>query len=225
MIDNTMPDNDSDPRDQIIIDKFLDICRINHYPEKTGVVVPGDLADSIYYVIEGSLSITMPGQDQRDYIISYLNAGDFIGEMGLFVPSHQREVLIKTRTPCRLAKVSYHTLRDALEHELKDDALEFLTLIGRKISLRLLKSNRKVLTLSSLDVEGRIARTLLDLCNEPGAEVTPDGIRVKLTREELSRFVGCSRELAGKTLKSFEERGILVSRGRTITIPDPELLR
>lgn len=215
-----MTDSQLNPSDDEIIGIFLQICHQNHYPEKTNIIVPGDQANTLHYIIDGSLSISMAGDDHRNYILSYLNRGDFIGEMGLFVPSHQREVLIQTRTPCLLANVSYPRLWEALENELKDYAVDFLKFVGQKISLRLLKINRKVLTLSSMDVQGRISRTLLELCNEPDATPLPDGIQIKITREELSRLVGCSRELAGKTLKAFEERGMIITKGRNIIIPD-----
>ena len=210
--------------DQDLIDKFLEICRQNNYRERTNVIVPGDEANSLYYVMEGNLSIAMPGEDDRDYILSYLNPGDFIGELGLFIPSHQREVVIQSRTPCKLAKVSYERLWEALDNELQSYALEFLKFIAKKVSLRLHQSNRRVLTLSSLDVQGRIARTLIELSRQPNALHHSQGIEIKITREELSRLVGCSRELSGKTLKVFAERGMIITKGRSIIIPDENAL-
>ena len=219
-----MSTQDSSLYEEKMIKKFLQICHENHYPERTNIVVPGDQANSLYYIVDGTLSIAMPGTDRRNYILAYLNPGDFIGELGLFVPSHQREVIIQTRTPCTLAKVHYDQLWHALETDLRDYAADFLKFVGRKLSLRLLKSNRKVLTLSSLDVQGRIARTLLELCDEPSASKTAAGTEIKITREELSRMVGCSRELAGKSLKNLEEKGMISTRGRVIIVPDQTAL-
>ncbi len=138
--------------------------------------------------------------------------------MGLFVTAHQREVTIRTRSTCRLAKISYPMFWEALDHELADCAIDFLRVIGEKLSTRLLKSNRKVLTLSSLDVQGRVARTLMELCNEPGVQRHPKGIQIKITRDEMSRLVGCSREVASRALKSLEEQGYIASEGRDIVL-------
>ena len=204
--------------EQEIIEKFLNICHKNLYPPRTNIIVPGDLADALYFVMEGSLTISMTGEDNRDYILAYLSPGDYIGEMGLFVPAHQREVSIQTRTHCTLAKIPYTRLWAALENELEGYAVQFLRMVGEKLSTRLLKSNRKVLTLSSLDVQGRIARTLIELCQEPGSKSDPRGTRLKITREEMSRLVGCSREVASRTLKNLEEQGMIVTEGRDIIV-------
>ncbi len=215
----------SDPDSNEIIRQFLGICYQNQYPERTNIIVPGDAAESLYYVISGSLSITMQGEDKRNYVLAYLSPGDFIGETGLFITSHHREVLIQTRTECVLAKVSYSQLWSALKNELQDYAVEFLKLIGEKLSMRVLKSNRKVLTLSSLDVEGRIARALIDLTREPDALSHPLGTQIKITRDELSRHVGCSRELASRTLKSLQERGMILMERRIIIVLDDHYIQ
>ena len=49
----------------------------------------------------------------------------------------------------------------------------------------------------------------MDLCNEPDAMTHPQGMQIKVSRQELSRLVGCSREMAGRVLKVLEEQGLL----------------
>ena len=39
-----------------------------------------------------------------------------------------------------------------------------------------------------------------------------------LFRSELSRLVGCSREMAGRVLKVLEEQGLLRATGKTIVV-------
>ena len=58
----------------------------------------------------------------------------------------------------------------------------------------------------------------MDLCNEPDAMTHPDGMQIKVSRQELSRLVGCSREMAGRVLKVLEEQGLLRARGKTIVV-------
>ena len=71
---------------------------------------------------------------------------------------------------------------------------------------RLRKTTRKVGDLAFLDVTGRVARTLLDLCQQPDAMTHPDGMQIKITRQEIGRIVGCSREMVGKTMVVFGTR-------------------
>jgi CRP/FNR family cyclic AMP-dependent transcriptional regulator len=72
--------------------------------------------------------------------------------------------------------------------------------------------------LAFLDVIGRVARTLLDLCKQPDAMTHPDGMQIKITRQEIGRIVGCSREMAGRVLKTLEEQGSISAKGKTMVI-------
>jgi CRP/FNR family cyclic AMP-dependent transcriptional regulator len=86
------------------------------------------------------------------------------------------------------------------------------------MAMRLRKTSRKVSDLAFLDVTGRIARTLLELAKGPDAITHPDGMQIKITRQELGRIVGCSREMAGRVLKALEEQDLISAKGKTIVV-------
>ncbi|HYN77322.1 MAG TPA: helix-turn-helix domain-containing protein, partial [Lamprocystis sp. (in: g-proteobacteria)] len=90
--------------------------------------------------------------------------------------------------------------------------------IGTQLSLRLRQTSRKVGDLAFLDVTGRIAHTLLELCKQPDAMTHPDGMQIRITRQDIGRIVGCSREMAGRVLKSLEEQGLISVAGKTIVV-------
>lgn len=206
------------PVDRVAMDRFLDLCTRQHYPARATVMCPGDSGETMMYVVEGSVTVSAEGDDGRELILSYLNPGDFIGEMGLFMRPAQREVLVRTRTRCELAEISYKQLRAALEGGLKDYSSEIMTAIGAKLAQRLLQTRRKVEHLAFLDTEGRVARTLIDLCGEPDAVSHPEGTQIRITRQELSRIVGCSREMAGRVIKTLEEEGMIRASGKTVVV-------
>jgi len=206
------------PVDREALDHFLRICQRHHVPAKSTVMRPGDEGQSLIYVVEGSLTVSTEGDDGRELILGYINSGDFLGEMGLFMKPRQREVLVRTRSACELAEVSYQRLREALNVELAPYATDILTAIGSKLAQRLLQARRKVFHLAFLDTQGRIAKALIDLCAEPDAVSHPDGTQIKITRQELSRIVGCSREMAGRVMKTLEEDGMLRASGKTVVI-------
>ncbi len=66
---------------------------------------PGDPAGTLYYVISGSVSIITEEDDGRELVLGYFGPGEFVGEMGLFVESDRREVVLRTRTQCELAEI------------------------------------------------------------------------------------------------------------------------
>ena len=90
--------------------------------------------------------------------------------------------------------------------------------IGKQMAHRLRNTTRKVGDLAFYDVTGRIARTLIDLSKEPDAMTHPDGMQIKITRQEIGRIVNCSREMAGRVLKTLEEQELVSVSGKTIVV-------
>jgi CRP/FNR family cyclic AMP-dependent transcriptional regulator len=197
---------------------FLSHCHTKRYDKQVEFIRQGVPADSLYYLIEGSVTALIEDEDQRGIVLSYINKGEFIGEMGLFSPETTRSVGVRTRTACRVAEISYKRLEQLLEKELKDHAKDLLFAIGQQLSERLRSTSHKVGHLAFLDVTGRVARTLLDLCRQPDAMTHPDGMQIRVTRQEIGRIVGCSREMAGRVLKNLEEQGLVSVKGKTIVV-------
>ena len=80
------------------------------------------------------------------------------------------------------------------------------------------RTTRKVGDLAFMDVTGRVAGCLLELCKQPDAMTHPDGMQIKITRQEIGRIVGCSREMVGRVLKELEEQGLIEVHGKTMVI-------
>lgn len=204
--------------DRATLDRFLDHCHRRKYPNRTDVFRPGDAASTLYYVVAGSVSVISEESDDRELVLSYANPGDFVGEMGLFVKADKRVVTLRTRSPVELAEISYERLHQLLTGPLSADAPKLLYVIGAQLSKRLLETSRKASRLAFLDVGSRIVRALHDLCQEPDAMSHPQGMQIRVSRQELARIVGCSREMAGRVLKQLQEQGQLHARGKTIVV-------
>lgn len=204
--------------DAAALDRFLAHCHRRRYPARTDVFRPGDPAGTLYYVINGSVSIITEEDDDRELILGYFGAGEFVGEMGLFIETDRREVALRTRVPCELAEITYERLYQLLEGQLGADATKLLYAIGAQLSRRLLDTSRKAGRLAFLDVTDRIVRTLHDLAREPEAMSHPQGTQLRVSRQELARLVGCSREMAGRVLKKLQVDGQLHARGKTVVL-------
>lgn len=204
--------------DHATIERFLSHCHHRRYPNKAIIMRPGDPAKTLFYVISGSLTISAEDGTGREIILAYVNPGDFIGELGLFVETPQRSVIIRTRSSCDLAEISYERLFQVLDGPLRDDGMRILFKISNQVAGRLLATSRKVSRLAHMDVTNRIARTLIDLCEEPGSVSHPQGRQIRISRQEMSRIVGCSREMVGRVLKQLEEQGTLLVNGKSIVV-------
>ncbi|WP_278348962.1 cAMP-activated global transcriptional regulator CRP [Stutzerimonas kunmingensis] len=198
------------------IDKLLAHCHRRRYTAKSTIIYAGDRCESLFFIVKGSVTILIEDDDGREIIIAYLNAGDFFGEMGLFEKEgaeKERSAWVRAKTECEVAELSYAKFR-----ELTQQDPDILYALGSQMAERLRNTTRKVGDLAFLDVTGRVARTLLDLCKQPDAMTHPDGMQIKITRQEIGRIVGCSREMVGRVLKSLEAQGLVYVKGKTMVV-------
>jgi CRP/FNR family cyclic AMP-dependent transcriptional regulator len=204
---------------QEVLDAFLTCCHKERHPAKAIIMQPGDNGDQLYFIIEGSVSICVEDNlGKQELVLAYINKNEFIGEVGVFKETELRKVTVKTRSPCHLAVLGYERFRYLLKHELLEYAPDLLYMLGEQLAGRLLTTSRKFSDLAFMDVEGRIARALLDLCKEPDAMTHPDGMQLHISRQEIGRLVGCSREMAGRILKELENKKLLTAHGKTIVV-------
>lgn len=196
--------------------KIIHYFKIKHYRAKTCIVNQGDLADTLFFIVKGSATVSIT-EDDKNMIISYLNTGDFFGELSLFDPepaNHAHRIAsICAKTDCEIAEISYKQF-----HQLAGQHPEILYIIANQMASRLQQTTKKVTGLAFIDTAGRVARTLLDLCKQPDAMTHPDGMQIRVTRQEIGNIVGCSREMVGRVLKEMEEQGLISVSGRSIVV-------
>ncbi|MGH8438958.1 MAG: cAMP-activated global transcriptional regulator CRP [Pseudomonas sp.] len=198
------------------IDKLLAHCQRRRFAAKSNIICAGDKADSLSFIVKGSVTILIEDDDGHEMIIAYLNSGDFFGELGLFEPvgqEQQRSAWVRAKSECEVAEISYEKFR-----ELARQDPDILYALGSQMAQRLRNTTRKVGDLAFFDVTGRVARCLLELCKQPDAMTHPDGMQIKITRQEIGRIVGCSREMVGRVLKDLEERSLVHVKGKTMVV-------
>ena len=199
--------------DRPAIKEFIGRAHKRSFPPKHTLIHAGDDPQSLYLILEGSVSILLEDEDGREIVLAYLNPGEIFGEMCLFPEQQVRTAIVRTRTPTLVAEIGYQAFRK-LAHEHPDIMFE----ISEQLSERLRDTSRRVGDLAFLDVAGRIAHTLINLCQQPDAKPHPRGTVVRISRQEMARIAGCSREMAGRVLKQMEEDGIISGQGRNIVV-------
>lgn len=197
------------------VESFLEHCQCRNYKTRTVLVSAGTPSESFFFVLDGSLSIIIKSDDGQDMVVHYVNPGDFFGEVGLYKRAEKtRQASVQAKSDCEVAEISYEKF-----YSLKDDFPEILYAIGSQMAERLTQTTRKLHDLAFVDAKGRVTNALFDLCKEPDAMTHPDGMQIKVSRQELARIVGCSREVAGRVLKILEEEGVVQVSGHTMVIP------
>ncbi len=200
------------------LNSFLSYCERHRFPKKGVIFREGDAAKSLYYIVEGSVAVTCSDEDGNELVMAYLHKGEFIGEIGLFISDTERSAMVRARTECELAEISYQRFDELAQKELRNQHAEILNMVGFQLSERLLRTSKRISLLTSMDVAGRIARTLLDLCHEPHAMTHPEGTQIHISRQEIGRIVSCSRETVGRVLKQMNEDGMIQVKGMDIVV-------
>lgn len=195
--------------------RFLDHCQLRTHPAGTVLISAGEHSDRLYYLVRGSVSVVIEDDGGHEIVLAYLNEGDFFGEIGMFDERHERSAWVSTRTEVQVAQIRYETLK-----EIVGTTPEILFRLMVQMANRLRHTNRKVGDLAFTDTAGRVARALLDLAKQPDVVAHPSGAKVRITRLELGRIAGCSREMVSRVLRVLEEREMLAIEGRDIIVFD-----
>jgi CRP/FNR family cyclic AMP-dependent transcriptional regulator len=191
---------------------FLDNSRIRKYKAKKTIIHLGDYSESLFYILSGSVTVATEDSDGREIILAYLNPGDFAGEMGLF-ETNPRSARIRAKTNCELGELSYKKFL-----KLSENHPELLFAVARQLAKQLASTSTKVRDLAFMDVSGRVAGALINLCQQPDAHPMVDCTIIRSTRQEIAKLIGCSREMVGRVLKQFDEANYISLRGKKILV-------
>lgn len=198
------------------VEEFLRFCDIHDYPKRERILCEGETSEKLYLILDGSVSVTVEDESEpgQKMVVSYLNLGDFFGEMSMFTEDEVgRSAEIVTREASKIAEIPYDRFR-----KIMGQFPDILFSIAAQMADRLRKTTFKLKNLAFVDVSGRIAHTLMDLARQPDAMTHPEGMQIKVTRQELGKIAGCSREMAGRVLKTLEEEGLVSVSGKTIVV-------
>jgi CRP/FNR family cyclic AMP-dependent transcriptional regulator len=101
---------------------------------------------------------------------------------------------------------------------LRSDAQVADALLG-SLGEMVRRTTRQLSDIVFLDMQGRVARQLLQLAGDDGTSTPP------ITQSELADMIGGTRQSVNGALRSLEKRGHIQADGKIIRILDPEALR
>ena len=203
----------AEPLQQQILEHFFEHCHRRNYSDNDVIISAGDFSSELYFLVQGSVSVQYEDREGHEIILAYLHEGDFFGEIGMFDERQERSAWVRSRGNTEIARVSYDGLRELVKQS-PNLVFEMLA----QLAVRVRNTSRKVSDLAFTDVAGRVARVLLDLTSQPEAEPHPNGTRLTVSRQELSRLAGCSREMVSRVIRVLEERSIIAIQGRSLIV-------
>ncbi len=174
----------------------------------TVIVRAGDVTDSLYILINGSARVLNSDEEGREVILSILGPGDFFGEMGL-IDGSPRSADVVAAEACEMLVISKADFKRCLQENF-----EVALNIMKRLVERLREADRKIQSLALMDVYGRVAKLLLDFSEVQDGQ---RAIRRKVTKQDIAKMIGASREMVSRVMKDLEASGyIRVEEGQIV---------
>jgi CRP-like cAMP-binding protein len=167
---------------------------VSNYRRGQAVFTQGDPADSIFFIQEGKVKVTVVSRQGKEAVIAFLEAGDFIGE-GCLTGRPRRISTARAMLDSVITRLDKPTMVRMLRDEPNLSELFTAHLLAR--TLRVEEDLVDQLFNSS---EKRLARALLLLANF-GKEGRQESVIAKLadmvgtTRSRVSHFMNKFRQL------------------------------
>lgn len=188
--------------------RVVDVARERSYPKNSVILFEDDPGDALYVVGSGQVKVVLIGEDGREVILSVLGAGEFFGEMAL-IDDEPRSAHVIAMEDSMLVVLR----REDFQPILASTPAIAIALL-RELSRRLRRVDEKVGSLVLLDVNGRVARLLLEMAEESGG----DHLARRLTHHTIAQMIGSSRETVSRTMRELVEKGLIEVGRKDIAI-------
>ena len=164
------------------------------------IVEHGKKSNALFILLTGRARVLTSDSRGREVILAVLQPGDYVGEMSL-IDNEPHSATVRAEVQTDMLILGRAEFARCLP---ENSSLSYA--IMRGLVARLRSADRQIESLALLDVYGRVARSLLDM-----AEVIGDAkiIRNKVSRQDLAKVVGASREMVSRVMKDLEERGMI----------------
>lgn len=191
---------------------------VRYYKKGSLVYSEGTRMKGCYFVYSGIVKIFQTGHEGKEQIIKFEKEGDFFGF---------RSVILKEK-----ACTSVEILADAILYFIPEKTLLLLIKNNPDFAYELMQiackelgeSNRYIRDIAQKSVKERLAEILLMMAHDFGIE--NDGtLKLNISREDLSNFVGTATETVIRLLSEYKTEGLVESKGRKIKLLNIEKLK
>ena len=165
------------------------------------IVEQGKKSNALFILLNGRARVVTADSRGREVILATLQPGDHIGEMSL-IDNEPHSATVRAEVQTDVLMLGRIEFARCLP---ENSSMAYAVMRG--LVQRLRHADRKIESLALMDVYGRVARALLEFATETG-----DGemlIREKISRQDIAKMVGASREMVSRVMKDLEERGFI----------------
>ena len=176
------------------------------FKKKHAIYPQGDAADSVFYLQEGTVQLSILSTRGKEAIIAVLDAGSFFGEECL-AGQPFRMARATALTPCTVLEVKKSAMIALVRTKPAFSAIFMAHLLSRNIRIQedlvdhLFNSSEK-----------RLARILLLLANF-GKDGHPETVIPSISQETLAEMVGTTRSRVSGFMNKFRKLGFIEYNG------------
>ena len=179
---------------------------ISKYEKNQIVFAQGDPADSVFYIHDGKVKITVISEQGKEAVVAILGPDEFCGE-GCLSGQPLRVATAIALTECKIMKLEKGVIVRVLHDEPAFSEMFIEHLLARTIRVeadlvdQLFNSSEK-----------RLARALLLLANF-GKDGSPQPIIAKVSQETLAEMIGTTRSRVSQFMNKFRQLGFIDYNG------------
>jgi CRP/FNR family cyclic AMP-dependent transcriptional regulator len=177
-----------------------------HYSPLAVVFSQGDPCDSVMYIQEGAVRLSVLSHAGKEAIVGVLGPGDFLGEGALA----GQPVRMGTATAVSATSVLVVPKKQMLQ--LLHDEPTFSDRFIEYMLSRNIRIEEDLVDQLFNSSEKRLARTLLLLARY-GKEDKPQGVLPKLSQEMLAEMIGTTRSRVNFFMNKFRKLGFIEYNG------------
>jgi CRP/FNR family cyclic AMP-dependent transcriptional regulator len=176
--------------------------KIEAFPKKQTIFAQGDSSDSVFYIKEGKVRLTVVSRVGKEATIGVLNEGDFFGE-GCLTGQPLRLCSATAMTDCVVMRIGKKSMVEVLhrEHAFSDVFVAYLL-------TRNIRYEEDLVDQLFNSSEKRLARILL-LMAHFGKEGTPETVIPKISQETLAEMIGTTRSRVSFFMNRFRKLGFI----------------
>jgi CRP-like cAMP-binding protein len=165
------------------------------------IVTQGQTSNALYILLTGRARVLMTDKRAREVILATLRVGDHVGEMSLIDGEpHSATVQAEIMTDVLVLGRKEFSRCIAENSSMAQSVM-------RELVRRLRSADHKIGSLALMGVYARVANVMLEnaVSDAGGGLLIPH----KVSRQDVAKMVGASREMVSRVMKDFEEKGFL----------------
>ena len=170
------------------------------------------LAARVLLVLEGEFEVVYCGHEGHELTLGNRCQGQLLGSAGSLGASCA-DIRYRALFDASCASIT----RRSFDQCLRSD-INLLHLVNRQLAENLLRTTEKSISIACDDVYRRVYMELRERCSMPSAVTHPQGMQIRLSRQDLARAVASSREAVGRALRELETDGYLQIRGSVTVV-------